>query len=221
MEYALSGRPAPDMRVVNAVPSSTPDPGAAWPEFKEVKFTTVVEDTSEADAEVTCSRPFGKSQIRRPPDLGERYTILSNRPWKLVCVTANSKSYQIISDLGLTIAGESNDGQSYELVVGESCLSWLSFHGLELNLGYNPTKPTESDILIHGTWRANSRAQAFFLDRALKAIRLRQSYEPHDKAREACYRDVARSNSLMVLLERAILNHDILVSPPLIIPLLF
>jgi len=175
----------------------------------------------KADAEVTCSRLFEKSQIRRPPDLGERYTILTNGPWKLVCATANSKSYQIISDLGLTIAGESNDGQSYELVVGGLCLSWLSFHGLELNLDYNPTKPTESDVLIHGTWRANRRAQAFFLDRALKAIRLRQSYEPHDQAREACYRDVARSNSLMVLLERAILNHDILVSLPLIIPLLF
>jgi len=117
----LSGRRAPDMRVVNAVPSSTPDSGAAWPEFKDVKVTTVVEDTSEADAEVTCSRLFGKSQIRRPPDLGERYTILTNGPWKLVCATANSKSYQIISDLGLTIAGESNDGQSYELVVGGLC----------------------------------------------------------------------------------------------------
>lgn len=203
------------------MPSSTPDPEAAWPEFKAIKVTTVVEDTSEADAEVTCSRIFEKPQIRRPPDLGERYTILTNGPWKLVCATANSKSHQIISDLGLTITGESNDGQFYELVVGGSCLSWLSFHGLELNLDYNPTKPMESDVLIHGTWRANRRAQAFFLDRALKAIRLRPSYGPHDQACEACYRDVARSNSLMVLLERAILNHDILVSLPLIIPLLF
>jgi len=101
-----------------------------------------------------------------------------------------------------------------------SSRDWIT-HGLELNLDYNPTKPTESDILIHGTWRANSRAQAFFLDRALEAIRLRQSYEPQDQAREACYRDVARSNGLVVLLERAILNHDILVSLPLIIPLLF
>ncbi len=209
------------MHVVNAVPSSTPDLGASWPEFKEIRVTTVVEDTSEADAEVTCSGPFGKSQIRRPPDLGERYTILTNGPWKLVCVTANSKSYQIISDLGLTIVGESNDGQLYELVVGESCLSWLSFHGLELNLKYNPTSPRECDVWIHGTWRANWRAQAFFLDRALKVIRLRQSYEPQGQAREACYRDAARANGLMVPLERAILNHDILVSLPLIIPLLF
>ncbi len=47
MEYALSGRPAPDMRVVNAVPSSTPHPGAAWPELKKAKVTTVVEDTQK------------------------------------------------------------------------------------------------------------------------------------------------------------------------------
>jgi len=58
----LNDRLAPEMRVVNAVPSSTPDPQAAWPEFKEIKVTTVAENTSEADAEVTRSGPFGKSQ---------------------------------------------------------------------------------------------------------------------------------------------------------------
>jgi len=76
MKYALIYPPAPDMRVVNAVPSPAPDLGAAWPELKEISVTTVVEDTSEADAEVPRSRLFGKSQIRRPPDLGEQYTIL-------------------------------------------------------------------------------------------------------------------------------------------------
>jgi len=41
MEHALNGRSAPDMRVVKAVPSSTPVCEAVWPEFKEVEVENV------------------------------------------------------------------------------------------------------------------------------------------------------------------------------------
>lgn len=209
------------MHVVNAVSSSTPDLEASWPEFKKIRVTIVIENTSEADAEITCSESFEKSQIRRSSDLEKRYTILINESWKLVCVIANFKSYQIISNLKLTIVEKSNDDQLYELVVDESCLSWLFFHGLKLNLNYNSTSSRECDVWIHDIWRANWRAQVFFLDRTLKVIRLRQSYEPQNQAREACYCDAVRANDLMISLERAILNHDILISLSLIIPLLF
>ena len=39
MECALFGRSMPNMREVNPVPSSTPEPGAAWPEFKDIEVT--------------------------------------------------------------------------------------------------------------------------------------------------------------------------------------
>ncbi len=71
--------------------------------------------------------------------------------------------------------------------------------------------PIEKDISVHGIWDATRRAHARFLLKAVNAIRSRFGRE-----REGFYRNIARSNGLEIPLERAILNHDILVGSSLI-----
>ena len=144
-------------------------------------------------------------------------TDLRNGPWKLGCAPANqiessnSNWYQVRSKPEIHVAERSNDGGYYDVAVHSLYLPWLFFHGLELNLDYNSTTPTEKDISVHGIWDATRRAHAHFLLNAVNAIR-----SGRGRGLEECYRGIARSNGLAISLERAILNHDILVGSSLI-----
>jgi len=144
-------------------------------------------------------------------------TDLRNGPWKLGCAPANqiessnSNWYQVRSKPGINVAEKSSDGGYYDVAVHSLYLSWLFFHGLELNLDYNSTTSTEKDISVHGIWNATRRAHAHFLLNAVNAIR-----SERDRGLEECYRSIARSNELAISLERVILNHDILIDSSLI-----
>ena len=220
------------MRAINATPPSTPEPGAAWPEFRHIQVTCEVETSwnlPEADAKAGRTahtalqisgpvRPDSSHPDIRPGNAAwELGTDLNNGRWKLVHVPADqiesskSKWYKTKLEPGIIVGGTSNDGGSYEVAVHTSYFPWLSFHGLELDLDYNPTTPTDEDKSIYGVWEAIRRAHARFLRSAVNAIRSR-----HGQGHGECYRDVARSNGLEIPLQREILKHDILVSSSLV-----
>ena len=230
--FILSNHLVPEMRVVNATPPSTPEPGAAWPEFRHIPVTDEVEtswNSPEADAlagrtartALQISGPFrpDSSHSDLPPSNAARElgTDLNNGQWKLGCVLADqiesskSKWYTAKLEPGIVVGGKSNDGDSYEVAVHTSYLPWLSFHELDLDLDYNPTTPTNEDKSIHSVWEARRRAQAHFLGNAVNAIRSKCG-----RGHGECYRDVARSNGLEIPLQREILKHDILVSSSLV-----
>jgi hypothetical protein len=130
-------------------------------------------------------------------------------PWILVAIpttetdSSTSQLYQENSRSGICVTSKSNNGEFYEAVIDE-----LYFVGpRNFDLTYNPTKPTERDITIHGRWEATRRAQRHFCERA--AYLIRSSEYPRKVA--ICYRGVASSNGLATALERAILNLDISV----------
>ncbi len=63
-EFALSYRSAPEMRVVNPAPPPTPEPGAAWPEFKYIQVINEVKyswASPEANVEVGRSGLFSRT----------------------------------------------------------------------------------------------------------------------------------------------------------------
>jgi len=160
-----------------------------------------------------------------PLEPRELHPSQNKGPWILVCLSSDqilSEDFDLgghFSDLGITVdmvpnVSECKNQRSYELVVAASCLpALLKDHWFRLNSPYNPTKPAEGDVRIHGTPEAKRRAQTGFLHNAVKAIRRGWGPGP-----EVCYRDAARLSGLKVALERAILVWDILVRHPHIDP---
>ena len=80
---------------------------------------------------------------------------------------------------------EHEDSGSYGLVVATSSLNLLSekFPHFEVNTNYNPFKPAEADIRIHGLYEAKKRA----VSKALKEID-----NGWANGTAECYRDTAR-----------------------------
>jgi len=111
---------------------------------------------------------------------------------------------------GINVAGKTEDGKSYEVVIHASYVQWLFFFGCELYFDYDPTAPIKEDILVHGIWEATQRVHARFLLNAVNKIR-----SGCYRGFEECCRDLARSNGLAIPLERALLIYDILVSSSL------
>jgi hypothetical protein len=106
----------------------------------------------------------------------------------------------------INVVGKSEDGKSYEVVIHAIYVQWLVFSGYD----YDPIAPVKEDILDYGTRDATKRGHARFLRNA--ANRIRSGCCP---GYEECCRNLARSNGLRILLERALLTHDILVSSSL------
>jgi hypothetical protein len=100
---------------------------------------------------------------------------------------------------------------SYELVVATPCLDLLSenFQDFKLVVDYDPLKPAEEDICIHGIWEAKKRARIITLNNAAEVIRKGWGHGPAE-----CYRRVIGKAGLGIELERAILNWDIQVRYP-------
>jgi hypothetical protein len=111
---------------------------------------------------------------------------------------------QIEAAPGIYTAGIIDSGKFYEVAVNSSYIPWLFNHKFELDLDYDPTKSTDTDVLSYGAWEAKSRANARFLKIAVKAI---QSGPPE---LGLCYREDAQLRGLQIQLEWAILYQDIL-----------
>lgn len=140
-------------------------------------------------------------------------TCLDNEPWEFGCVPANqiessrNKRHQIKWQPGIYVTDKSDGDGFYEVVVHPLYLPWLSDHGFELNLNYNPTKPRDKKKSAYGTEEATRRACDYFLNNAVTVI-----HSGCGPGLEKCYRDVALKYGLEIPLERAILSYDILVS---------
>ena len=109
--------------------------------------------------------------------------------------------------LQINIHGKTLDGKSYEVVLLKSEIQKLLSHTLGVNLRYDPTTPTKEHVSAHGTEVATRKAQIGFLRNTAATIRSGRSH-----GYEECCREVAQSHDLTILLERAILVYDILVS---------
>jgi hypothetical protein len=71
---------------------------------------------------------------------------------------------------GIYVAAKCGKGMLYEVAVHKSTIPWLRIHSSNLGLQYDPTKPLDDDVRIHGTWEATRRVEARFLKNAAKAI---------------------------------------------------
>jgi hypothetical protein len=115
---------------------------------------------------------------------------------------------QIKSAPGIYAAGKSNNGNFYVVAVDLSYIPWLFNHKFNLNLNYDPTELAEKDVLYYGACEAKSRANARFLEIAVKAI------QSGPRELRLCFVEVAQLRGLQIQLEWAILKYDILVSSP-------
>jgi hypothetical protein len=113
---------------------------------------------------------------------------------------------------GVFIVGKCCNGQFYEVAVCRSYIPWLRDHKFEfqLELDFDRTEPADAEAQVYGISRARARAQAHFLQNAIEAIWSRRSQEL-----VLYYRRIAPSK-LKIPLEWVILNHDVLVSSPLL-----
>jgi hypothetical protein len=102
----------------------------------------------------------------------------------------------------------------YEIAVCESYFPWLVLHQFKFELGlcYDRTEPTEAEIRVYGVLAAKRRAQAHFLENAIKGI-----WSGRGRRFERYYRSIAPFQ-LQIPLERVILNHDVLVNSTLTVP---
>ena len=101
------------------------------------------------------------------------------------------------------------DRASYELVVAASRLHLLSrsYPTFILIADYDPFKPAEADIRIHGLEEAKKKARVSSLNNAVEAIRNGWGDGPAE-----CYQNAARKAGLESALESSILHWDIKVS---------
>ena len=104
---------------------------------------------------------------------------------------------------------EKDPRSSYDLVVATSRLSLLSekLHDFEVVMNYNPFKPAEADVRIHGRYEADKIARVNSLNNAVEAIRNGWGPGPVE-----CYQNAAKKVGLQTALEQSILNWDIHVS---------
>ena len=167
---------------MHATHPSTPEPAAAWAEFGQIKVTRKVEHDEQPT-----------------PD-----------SWQLICVPAHAfDSCQWLNKLLFNVAGISEDGESYEVVIPASFVQYLFYiPGCEQSLNYDPMAPEADDIERYGLQEATKRRHARFLRNAASRIRSCRGYEE-------CCRDRARVNRLGLELERALLIYDVLVSSSL------
>ena len=121
---------------------------------------------------------------------------------------------QTLSCSGITVElvpniVEHKDQGSYELVATTSCLHMLSrsYPTFKVISDYDPFKPAEADIHIHGLEEAKKKARASSLNNAVEAIRNGWGDGP-----AKCYQNAARKSGLASALESSILNRDIKVS---------
>ena len=80
---------------------------------------------------------------------------------------------------------EHKHAESYELVVGTSCLDALSekFQDFKIVVDYDSFESADEDIRNHGIWKANKRAWINTLDNAAEATRYGWGHGPAE-----CYR---------------------------------
>ena len=121
---------------------------------------------------------------------------------------------QTLSSSGITVElvpniVEHKDQGSYELVANPSCLHLLSrsYPTFKVINDYDPFRPAEADIRIHGLEEAKKRARVSSLNNAVEAIRSGWGDGPAE-----CYQNAARKAGLESALESSILNWDIRVS---------
>jgi hypothetical protein len=125
---------------------------------------------------------------------------------------------QIKSAPGICVVGKACDAKFYEVAVCNSYIPWLDSHKFEfefeLELGhhYDRTKPTDAEVRLYGRLPARRRTQAHFLKNVIREI----SFERGRRFEQYCRRIVP--NELQIPLERAILNHHVLVNSTFIIP---
>ena len=167
---------------MHATQPSTPEPGAAWPEFRQIKVTRKVEHDKQ-------------------PTPGS---------WELICVPTHAlRSCTWLNESTVNVAGKSEDGKSYEVVIPASFVQYLFFTpGCEQYLNYDPMAPETDEIERYGFQEATKRRHASFLRNAASRIRSCPGYEE-------CCRNRARVNRLGLELERALLIYDVLVGSSL------
>lgn len=141
----------------------------------------------------------------------------SRSSWKLVRVSAdrielNDPFWREIVPR-INIYGKTLDSKSYEVVLLKSEIQKLLSHTLGVNLSYDPTTAIKEHISAYGTEVATRKAQTDFLRNAAATICSGYSY-----GYEECCREVAHWHDLTMLLKRAILIHDILVSSSTVEP---
>jgi len=122
--------------------------------------------------------------------------------------------HQIKSAPGIYVVGKSSDGKFYEVAVCASYFPWLVSHKFQFELGlhYDRTTPAEGEVRVYGILPARRRAQAHFLENVIREI----SY-----GRGRTFEQYCRCNApyqLQIPLERAILNHHVLVNSTLATP---
>ena len=109
---------------------------------------------------------------------------------------------------GIWVVGKTCDDKFYEVAVCQSYFSWLDSHefAFELHLHYNRTGPADAEVRVYGILPARRRAQVHFLQNLIRQISLGrgQRFEQYCR-RIAPY-------ELQIPLERAILNHHVLVN---------
>jgi hypothetical protein len=59
----------------------------------------------------------------------------------------------------------------HEVAVNLSCIPWFHSSKFDLDINYNPTEPADADVRAQGAYEAKRRAEARFIERAVKASR--------------------------------------------------
>ena len=80
----------------------------------------------------------------------------------------------------------------------------------EVDFNCDPTTPAAEHISVYGIEEAIKKTHVSILRNAAQGIN-----SGYTQGHKECYREVARAHGLAVQLERAVLVHDILVSPSL------
>lgn len=115
---------------------------------------------------------------------------------------------QIKTAPGICVIGKTCDGKFYEVAVCKSYSPWLVSHEFEfeLDLHYNRTEPADAEVRVYGILPARKRSQAYFLKNVIREI----SFGRGRRFEQYCRR--IAPYELQIPLERAILNHHVLVN---------
>jgi hypothetical protein len=119
-----------------------------------------------------------------------------------------------VSAPGIYVIGKSSDGKFYEVAVCSSYFPWLVGHHFQFESGlyYDRTKPTDAEIQLYGRLQARKKAQAHFFGSLTTGIS-----SGRGRSFERYCLNIA-PYKLQIPLERAILNHNVLVNSTLAIP---